>query len=97
MARSALVLAILLGLVGCKNSICARRSDCADGLTCTSNGVCGALAVDAAADDGGGIDAARIDAAPIFPDGGADAAQIDAGVVDAAQVFFDAPEIDGGP
>lgn len=31
---------ILLALAGCDNSVCARKSDCKQGLVCSAQGMC---------------------------------------------------------
>ena len=60
MATKLLVFVITFGvLAGCRNDVCARKSDCAQGLTCSAQGLCVAApdagvsqAVDAGVDGG---------------------------------------------
>ena len=48
MATKLFAFVLVLGaLAGCRNDVCARKSDCAQGLTCSAVGLC------VAAPDGG--------------------------------------------
>ncbi|MEO8842686.1 MAG: hypothetical protein ABI591_13395 [Kofleriaceae bacterium] len=41
MATKLFAFVIVFGvLAGCRNDVCARKSDCAQGLTCSAEGVC---------------------------------------------------------
>jgi hypothetical protein len=58
------VLAIALLAAGCTPDICARHSDCATGLICTTAGQCAKPPVDAGDGTTDGSAATAVDAAP---------------------------------
>lgn len=58
------LLAIALLAAGCTPDICARTSDCAVGLVCTTAGQCAKPPADAGAGTTDGSAAATVDSAP---------------------------------
>jgi hypothetical protein len=54
---------VLCTLGGCRDDVCARKSDCAHGLTCSAEGLC-VVAPD------GGVSEPQIDAGSDAVDGG---------------------------
>jgi hypothetical protein len=62
----AFVLAVitLCAVGGCRNDVCARKSDCAHGLTCSAEGLC------VAAPDAGASEQPMTDAGTDADDGG---------------------------
>ncbi|MEO6777341.1 MAG: hypothetical protein ABI467_30715 [Kofleriaceae bacterium] len=69
----AFVLALVV-LGGCRDDVCARKSDCAHGLTCSAEGTC------VAAPDGGLSESATDAATESATDAATDAAIIDGGM-----------------
>jgi hypothetical protein len=74
------ILALVIALAGCNSGLCARKSDCAAGQTCTSAGLCVRTSDAGGDDDDSGGEDASTDATDAAVDAPVD--QVDAAVGD---------------